>query len=227
MARLQPQLTLPNFAPREGNVLRRAALTHQFTLEMLRILDPELTEEEAKVFFTRFSRLSAVMITPDGLALHDRAREHLFSTWLRAPEGEFREIHARLAAFVAAQIEVAGDTTAFEKLSRRLTFHRVGVDQNDASPHSRKSSSATASASASPPARTCCASSASTTRSSRTSTGPALRIVRPSSPSIAARTIARSSSLPPRSTPSCGRRRGTESASPTTPDETGARPSTP
>jgi len=124
-------LVLGNLAPGEGTVLRRAALTHQFTREILRILDPELSEEEAAALFTRFNRLSAVMVTPDGLALHDRAREHLFRTWLRAPGGEFREIHARLAAFVAAQLENASDTTAFEKLSRRLIFHRVGVDQDD------------------------------------------------------------------------------------------------
>jgi tetratricopeptide (TPR) repeat protein len=114
----------------EGELIRRCAITHQFTPETLRVLDPSLDEEEATARFHRLARLSLIVRSPDGLALHDRAREQLFSGWF-APEriGELREISRRLVDHIGALADAAVGAER-EKLARRRIFHLVAVAQD-------------------------------------------------------------------------------------------------
>lgn len=114
----------------EGELLRRCAITHQFTPELLRVLDPSLDESAARDRFYRLARLSMVMSSPDGLALHDRAREQLFAGWLAAERiAELREISRRLVVHFDALINFAVGAER-EKLLRRRLFHLVAVNQD-------------------------------------------------------------------------------------------------
>ncbi|HVR40195.1 MAG TPA: hypothetical protein VMU84_13960 [Thermoanaerobaculia bacterium] len=114
----------------EGELVRRCAITHQFTPAVLRVLDPSLDPAEAEARFHRLARLSLVIRSPDGLALHDRAREQLFAGWL-VPEriDELRTISARLTFYLGALTGSAAGAER-EKLVRRHLFHLIAVDQD-------------------------------------------------------------------------------------------------
>jgi tetratricopeptide (TPR) repeat protein len=114
----------------EAALLRKAAIPHQFNPEVLRVLEPSLTEEQADARFRRFTRLSTVISTPDGAALHDNARQQLFATWL-APDclAELADISSRLLGY-CEQLMDAADVVSREKLRRRYIFHFVAVSQD-------------------------------------------------------------------------------------------------
>lgn len=114
----------------EGELIRRCAITHQFTPEVLRALDPSLDRTGAEQAFHRLARLSLVIRSPDGLALHDRAREELFALWLAPEKRELlREISARLIAYLDPLVQAAAGAEQ-EKLIRRRLFHLIAVDQD-------------------------------------------------------------------------------------------------
>jgi len=114
----------------EGELIRRCAITHQFTPEVLCALDPSLDRASAEQAFHRLARLSLVIRSPDGLALHDRAREELFAGWLAPAKLELlREISTRLIAYLDPLVKAAGGAEQ-EKLIRRRLFHLIAVDQD-------------------------------------------------------------------------------------------------
>jgi len=114
----------------EGELIRRCAITHQFTPEVLRALDPSLDRTSAEQAFHRLARLSLVIRSPDGLALHDRAREELFAGWLAPAKLELlREISTRLIAYLDPLVKAAAGAEQ-EKLIRRRMFHLIAVDQD-------------------------------------------------------------------------------------------------
>jgi tetratricopeptide (TPR) repeat protein len=114
----------------EGELVRRCAITHQFTPAVLRVLDPSLDPAEAEERYRRLARLSLVMRSPDGMALHDRAREQLFRDWLAADRlPQLREISRRLATYLGELVDDAVGAER-EKLSRRHLFHLIAIDQD-------------------------------------------------------------------------------------------------
>jgi len=115
----------------EGELVRRCAITHQFSPEVLRVLDPALNEAEAAEHFDRLARLSLVTPSPDGLALHDRAREQLFAGWFAPDRIEaLREISARLTQHFGDILASGIAGADREKITRRYLFHLVAVDQD-------------------------------------------------------------------------------------------------
>jgi tetratricopeptide (TPR) repeat protein len=126
-------LLLAQLEPAAADLLRKCAIPHQFNDDTLRVLTPSLTPEGAAERFEQFSRLSAVIATPDGLALHDRVRQHLFSVWLGAAEygREFREVSGRLVASITEQLRVEPLESEKDTLRRRRIFHSLAVNQND------------------------------------------------------------------------------------------------
>lgn len=114
----------------EGELVRRCAIPHQFTADLLCVLDPALTPAAADRSFDHLARLSLVTYTSSGLALHDRARRQLFAGWLE-PErfGTLREISKRLSEHFKAMIGQASGLER-ERLSRLYLFHFVAVDQD-------------------------------------------------------------------------------------------------
>ena len=125
-------LLLAQLEPAAADLLRKCAIPHQFNDDTLRVLEPSLTPGGASERFEQFSRLSAVIATPDGLALHDRVRQHLFGVWLGSAEHgrEFREVSARLVASMNEQLAVDRPESEKETLRRRRIFHLLAVDQN-------------------------------------------------------------------------------------------------
>jgi tetratricopeptide (TPR) repeat protein len=114
----------------EGELVRRCAITHQFTPDLLRVLDSSLGERESEESFDRLARLPLMTYNPDGLALHDRARQHLFAQWLKPDRiGMLREISRRLTIHFDQRVETA-EGIEREKLARRHLFHFIAVDQD-------------------------------------------------------------------------------------------------
>lgn len=121
-------MLLDTLNPAEAELLRKCAISHQFTPEILRVLDPSLSEDEAEARYDEISGLSMIIRTPDGLGLHDRAREELFPSWLEADRREgFAVISRRLADYFDALMRA--DLTHLEKYRRRYIFHLTGADQ--------------------------------------------------------------------------------------------------
>lgn len=125
-------LVLAQLEPVAAELLRKCAITHQFNEETLRVLEPSLSADDAAERFEQFSRLSAVIATPDGLALHDRVRQHLFGMWIGSAEQgrEFREVSARLVSWFAEQLALEIPANEKETLKRRRIFHLLAIDQN-------------------------------------------------------------------------------------------------
>jgi tetratricopeptide (TPR) repeat protein len=121
-------MLLDTLDPAEAALLRKCAITHQFTPEILRVLDPTLTEQEAEAQYDEISGLSMVIRTPDGLGLHDRAREELFPSWLE-PEhhDELVALSCRLADHFAALMKI--DSAHLQNYRRRYVYHLIGADQ--------------------------------------------------------------------------------------------------
>lgn len=112
----------------EAELLRKCAITHQFTPDILRVLEPTLSQEAAEESYDEISGLSMVIRTPDGLGLHDRTREELFPSWLEGDRcDEFAAISRRLSDYFAALMSV--DAAHQEKYRRRYVFHLIGADQ--------------------------------------------------------------------------------------------------
>jgi tetratricopeptide (TPR) repeat protein len=121
-------LLLAQLDPAAADLLRKCAITHQFNEETLRVLEPSLSEEQAAERFDQFTRLSAVIATPDGLALHDRVRQHLFGSWLGS--AALRDVSERLVVWIEEELAKDIPETEREKLQRRRIFHRIAIDQN-------------------------------------------------------------------------------------------------
>jgi len=112
-----------------ARLLRLGAIPHQFDLDILHALAPDLAHGEIQQRCEEFGRLSFVAAGADGWALHDGVRRHLFSQWFK-PQAreEFVTASSCLADFFQRQAEVSQGEAA-ETARRRRMFHLVGADQ--------------------------------------------------------------------------------------------------
>jgi tetratricopeptide (TPR) repeat protein len=115
--------------PKVAEQFRLCAIPHQFDARMLRVLDPDLDEEQARRRCDEFSRLSAVTPVGDTWAIHDKWRHEIFANWLRAEDyPEFQSASRRLADFFDMQVnETSGEAQASALRSRM--YHLLGADQ--------------------------------------------------------------------------------------------------
>jgi len=112
-----------------ANVLRRCAIPHEFNCEMLRVLEPSLTAEEASRCYDRFLELSIIQVRGEVLSMHERWRKPLFKWWLR-PENyaEFAEVSRRLAANFLATDRREDAGSEVEPTLRKHLYHLIGAD---------------------------------------------------------------------------------------------------
>ena len=107
--------------------LRLCAIPHTFDADVLRALDPALSEEEIARSLEEFQRLPAVMELADCFTLHDVVRQQLFAQWLTPERSEeFRAASARLLDLYRAQPDDSAVEAANKQFSR--VFHLLGAD---------------------------------------------------------------------------------------------------
>jgi tetratricopeptide (TPR) repeat protein len=109
--------------------LRLCAIPHQFDQRLLMVMTPELDDGQAQALCADIGQLSVVLARGDGYALHDEARDHLLTWWLRDEQARtFAQVSARLADHFDRR---ASDTSAgaHEQAEQRRMYHRLGADQ--------------------------------------------------------------------------------------------------
>ena len=115
--------------PRDRTILSRCAIPHQFSVDLLPILDPALSPAEAAATLARLTRLRSVIPAPDGYALHDLARAALFASWLQPQNREeLRLVSEHLVGYFE---RLLSETTGVERdtVWRRWLFHLFAVDE--------------------------------------------------------------------------------------------------
>jgi tetratricopeptide (TPR) repeat protein len=113
----------------DARCLRLCAIPHEFDLMVLRVLAPELRENEARERLAGISALSCVRTAPDGFALHDATRRELFDGWLRdGPRAEFEGASRRLAAHFESAVVDEGKGRHDDYVYAHV-FHLLGADQ--------------------------------------------------------------------------------------------------
>ena len=80
-------LLLKYMEPETALHLRLCAIPHQFNPDVLQVMSPGLTGDDARGLCEEYSRLAIVVPRRDEQAFHDDARRDLFSHWLRDPGG--------------------------------------------------------------------------------------------------------------------------------------------
>jgi tetratricopeptide (TPR) repeat protein len=124
------ELLLQGLEPAETELLRRCAIPHQFSLPMLALLSPLLSEQELRQHFETFTRLPIITPTSETLMMHDQSRKYLFAQWLEPKrQTELAEISGRLADFFQKGIDGAEGSTR-ESYQRRRMYHLIGFDQD-------------------------------------------------------------------------------------------------
>lgn len=114
-----------------GRMFRLSAIPHQFTLDLLPVLDLSLTPREAIEAGEKLLTLSVILPGDHEFAVHDDVRDYLFRQWLHpANAAEFASVSERLVAYFAKQLEHPGDQCP-QLLQHRMMFHRVGADRDD------------------------------------------------------------------------------------------------
>jgi tetratricopeptide (TPR) repeat protein len=112
---------------RQGKLLRRCALPHEFDAAVLQVLG-DLDEAEAQDLFVEFSELSMMQFTGAAMSVHERWRRPLWAWWLERPRrAEFEAINARLADWFASRHAETGSDDDL----RRSMFHRIGARREE------------------------------------------------------------------------------------------------
>lgn len=117
----EADMLLSSLPPDTARLLELCAIPHTFDAETVRVLDPSVSEDEAKAFVAEVATLPSVTPLKHCLALHDVLRGQLFRRWL-APAR--RHGFAAASARLTAHYGLAGDPD-----SRVVeTFHAFGAD---------------------------------------------------------------------------------------------------
>ena len=126
------EFLLEQMEPQSAVHLRLCAIPHQFDVEIMQALDPSLDTSRAELYCQEFSKLPVVTFNQDGMALHDKARQHLFQQWIERPiSPEFRTASQRLVDYFDAWATTTKDSESALKLIRvSWVFHLLGADQN-------------------------------------------------------------------------------------------------
>jgi tetratricopeptide (TPR) repeat protein len=122
----EADLLLLQIEPDEEHLMRMCAIPHTFDAGVLRVLNPELSSEEAEQAIEKFNELPAVLQHHDCLQLHDIVRHQLFLQWLSEENrSEFITLSSRLAAFFCSQ---DADTAAAVERQHSRLFHLIGAE---------------------------------------------------------------------------------------------------
>ena len=132
--------------------LRLCAIPHQFDVETLKVLAPEMTDAEAEEEIKRLSKLSIVRVRGESrdyplslansetegdepvgifdLALSSAARRYLFNKWLKTEESRRVFKSASLGMVKYLEDQVAGaELDALDRIQFDRVFHLLGADQ--------------------------------------------------------------------------------------------------
>lgn len=116
--------------PEAGKLFRLCGIPHQVDWRILQVLNPSLTEENAKRLFQEFSGSSLMVFLEDSISFHDEVRPRLFQAWLKPEhEAEFQSVSRRLAGYFEKLTEAA-EGAAKSSLASRAIFHLIGCDQD-------------------------------------------------------------------------------------------------
>jgi tetratricopeptide (TPR) repeat protein len=111
--------------PEKADHLRLCAIPHEFGPEILQVLVPAMSKEQAEARCRELAELSIVSSVDDELSLHSTARSEIFGQWLH-PENRaaFTEASKRLVSYYDdPNIHLADEW----RLHRRM-FHLLGAD---------------------------------------------------------------------------------------------------
>ncbi len=124
------EFLLEQMEPESGRCLRLCAIPHQFDSQILQVLEPGLTREHADKLCDEFAGLPVVTFNPDGMALHDEAREQLFQQWIGPPgDATFTAASKRLEAYFANKAKTATDANTLDVFDTAQMFHLLGANQ--------------------------------------------------------------------------------------------------
>jgi tetratricopeptide (TPR) repeat protein len=123
----ESDLLLMQLDDENAHRLRLCAIPHAFDVDVLRILDPALSTQQAERSLEEFQKLPAVTPFGDCLMLHDVVRQQLFAQWL-LPERreEFITVSSRLVDFYHEKKDDVPVEAAAKRTSR--LFHLLGAD---------------------------------------------------------------------------------------------------
>lgn len=123
------ELLIASLKPEDAWLLRTSAIPHHLTPQILRILAPHLTTEEAEAHYAELSALPVCIFLEERVAIHDEARRYLFTEWLK-PERrvDFITLSQRLTDYFRT---LASSTTGVLKkyMEADEMFHLLAVDQ--------------------------------------------------------------------------------------------------
>jgi tetratricopeptide (TPR) repeat protein len=124
------EFLLAQFEPDVAWHFRLCAIPHQFDVDILQILAPELDLKQARERIAEFAELSTVLPSEEGWAMHGNARDYLFDQWLKPDKiHEFSAASSRLAAYFQEAAKAA-EGAALESLQYQCMFHMLGANQN-------------------------------------------------------------------------------------------------
>lgn len=125
------EFLLEQMEPDSAKSLKLCAIPHQIDTDVLQVLDPSLTAEQAAERCDEFAELAIMTFNPDGMALHDKARRQLFEQWLGPPtHPDFPAASGRLVTFFDAKAEATTSAGEVEILRIASMFHLLGADQS-------------------------------------------------------------------------------------------------
>lgn len=112
-----------------AELLKLCAIPHEFSVEILRVLEPNLTQTQAEQYFGEFANFSFVTLSEKSLRVHDDVRSYLFAKWLNPIfEKEFIDASNRLASYFNQHISKASGIF-LEVFQYQYLFHLFGTDQ--------------------------------------------------------------------------------------------------
>lgn len=126
---LDVELLLQLIGTERSRSLRLCAIPHSFTPEILTVLQPEMTAEQASERCDELSEYSVIRSEDDALYLHEPVRTHLFQQWLNpASCEEFTRTSSRLSDYFTRP-GLNTDPQASELARKSHMFHLLGSDQ--------------------------------------------------------------------------------------------------
>jgi tetratricopeptide (TPR) repeat protein len=124
-------LLLQGMEPAAAELLRRCAIPHQFGMQILGVLAPDLDELAVGKQYEEFARLAIITPSPEFLMMHDQSRRPLFRRWLESERrDEFAAISRRLFDYFEERADLAVLPSGKDVLQRRRMFHLIGFDQD-------------------------------------------------------------------------------------------------
>jgi tetratricopeptide (TPR) repeat protein len=120
--------------PEIADAIRRSAIPHEMTPNLLQVLVPNLDAENAVCLCGKIASYS--FATPDGdggFSFHDQTRQELFDWWLRRGDGAlFARLSLDLVTEYSRRLETLSESNGelFETLLRKRMYHLMGADQS-------------------------------------------------------------------------------------------------